>query len=63
MKTKVLHVRKHHVRRTTYQFKFDDKEVELCSSYKYLGLVINDTLNFQAKYVRKHVLFSESSAQ
>ena len=36
------------MRRTTYQFKFDDKEVELCNSYKYLGLVINETLNFQA---------------
>ena len=46
-KTKVMHVRRPSTRRSNFPFQFDGKVVEVCDSYRYLGVVVNDTLNFQ----------------
>ena len=52
-KTKVVHFRNKAAKRTIRGFRFDNQEVEIVCSYKYLCLVLDDYLNFEitAKYV------------
>ena len=46
-KTEVLHVRKPSVPQSKYQFKFGAKHIKYCKSYKYLGLQIDQHLDFE----------------
>ena len=47
LKTNVLHVRKLNSKRSEYTFKFEGEKVAYCDKYKYLGITINETLNFE----------------
>ena len=46
LKTEVMHVRQPLVPRTKFNFKFGQRKINLCQSYKYLGLTINQFLDF-----------------
>ena len=46
-KTEVMHVRKPSVSQTKFKFKFGAKVVKCCKTYKYLGLLINQHLDFE----------------
>ena len=45
-KTQVMHVRKHQTRRTNYAFHLGDSLLHVTKSYRYLGLDINEFVNF-----------------
>ena len=45
--TNILHVRKSQVHQTKFTFFFDKIPVPYCSSYKYLGVTINHTLDYK----------------
>ena len=45
-KTKVMHCRKQSVEATDYNFEVLGKNISLCSTYRYLGFEISDTVNF-----------------
>ncbi|CAG2187145.1 unnamed protein product [Mytilus edulis] len=45
-KTKVLHVRKATVARSEFVFKIGDKIVDYTSQYRYLGLTVSETLDY-----------------
>ena len=47
LKTNVMHVRKNHCQRSKFTFIFENKKVEYCDEYKYLGVTINENLNFE----------------
>ena len=47
LKTNVMHVRKFNSKRSEYAFKFEGEKVAYCDKYKYLGITINETLNFE----------------
>ena len=47
LKTNVLHVRNARKRQSCYMFLFDKQPVPYCRSYKYLGMNIDEHLNFQ----------------
>ena len=46
-KTSVLHVRRKSSIKRNFQLKLCQKSVELCSEYKYLGVMINKHLDYQ----------------
>ena len=46
-KTNIMHVRRPRFRQTNFVFKFGAKTVDFCSSYKYLGVTLNEYLNFE----------------
>ena len=46
LKTNVMHVKKQQCRRSGFNFIFEGKKVDYCENYKYLGIVINEHLNF-----------------
>ena len=46
LKTNVMHVRKAQAKRSDYSFLFEGRRVEYCERYKYLGITINEHLNF-----------------
>ena len=46
LKTEVMHVRQPLVQRSRYNFKFGQRKINFCQSYKYLGLTINQFLDF-----------------
>ena len=46
-KTEVMHVRKPSVPQSKFKFKFGAKVVNCCKTYKYLGLHINQHLDFE----------------
>ena len=46
-KTNVMHVRRPGRSRTKTRFMFGNCEVPFCEEYKYLGITIHETLNFQ----------------
>ena len=52
-KTKVMHFRPENIPRTDVKFKCGDISLECVSEYRYLGLVLNETLNYDitTKYV------------
>ena len=41
-----MHVRKKQAHRAQYDFKFENGSVEYCDKYKYLGVTINEHLDF-----------------
>ncbi len=45
-KTKVVHFRKPCLKKTTVSFYIDNEEVEVVNKYKYLGIVIDEHLNY-----------------
>ena len=47
LKTEILHVRKSSITCSKFQFKFGKREINYCQSYKYLGLYIDQFLNFE----------------
>ena len=52
-KTKVIHFRNQSVDKSAFQFKCGELNINYADSYKYLGLVLNEYLNYSvtAKYV------------
>ena len=42
-----MHIRKPRKRKTNFRFMFGDKPVNFCNDYKYLGITINEFLNFE----------------
>ena len=46
LKTEVMHVRPPLVQRSKFNFKFGQRKINFCQSYKYLGLTINQFLDF-----------------
>ena len=54
-KSKIVHFHRKSCPRSTQQFQCGNKAIEIVSSYKYLGLVLNEFLDFQitAKVVRQ----------
>ncbi|XP_053393694.1 uncharacterized protein LOC128555443 [Mercenaria mercenaria] len=52
-KTKVMHFRNNSVSRSDFVFKLNDTVVDYVEQYKYLGLMLNETLDYSkpAKYV------------
>ena len=52
-KTKVMHFRKSGVSCTKFDFKCGIKQIGICTNYKYLGLIIDEFLDFNvtAKFV------------
>ena len=47
LKTNILHVRKQLTPRSKYVFKMGNQKIDYCSEYKYLGLLIDQFLNFE----------------
>ena len=47
LKTEILHVRKSLVPCSKFQFKFGKRDIHNCQQYKYLGLYIDQFLNFE----------------
>jgi len=45
-KTKIMHFRKSSVERTTHQFTLGDKDVSYSENYRYLGMELNETLDY-----------------
>ena len=45
-KTKIVHFRSPHVSKTTYAFHLNDEKLEVVSCYKYLGLILDEYLNY-----------------
>lgn len=46
-KSKIMHMRPSRWRITEYQFKFGEKTLELVESYKYLGIYVDEHLNYK----------------
>ena len=53
LKTNIQHVRPKRVKESTYTFYLGGKLVEYCSSYKYLGVTIDEHMSFQTIANRK----------
>ena len=45
-KTKVVHFRKSNTDRTEFNFKLGNNDIEIRGNYKYLGVVLNEYLDF-----------------
>ena len=45
-KSKVMHFRKVRRKRSVYKFYFGDQEIEQVQEYKYLGIILNEHLNY-----------------
>ena len=45
-KTKIIHFRKKRVLRTEFEFHFGTSKLEICENYKYLGVVLNEFVDF-----------------
>ena len=46
-KTQIMHMRPPRYQRTQHSFKFGDKNLEIVQSYKYLGICINEHLEYK----------------
>ena len=47
LKTNIMHVRKMRVPRSNFNFIFENRAVEYCDKYKYLGVTLNEGLDFE----------------
>ncbi len=47
-KTKIVHYRTARKSRTKYDFKWNDQKIEISSGYKYLGVFLDEHLNFES---------------
>ena len=45
-KTKIVHLRKKSLPRTDFEFYFGNTKIEICENYKYLGVVLNEYVDF-----------------
>ena len=45
-KTKIMHFRKARQKRSCFQFRYGNHNIETVDKYKYLGVVLNENLNF-----------------
>ena len=45
-KTKVVHFRKKNIALTDFEFKLGDSILEICHKYKYIGVILNEVLDF-----------------
>ena len=45
-KTKVVHFRKKNIALTDFEFKLGDSILEICHKYKYIGVILNEFLDF-----------------
>ena len=45
-KTKIIHFRKKSVLRTEFEFYLGTSKLEICENYKYLGVVLNEFVDF-----------------
>jgi len=45
-KTKIVHFRQKQTPVSSFNFKIGDKSLEIVKQYKYLGVMINENLNF-----------------
>ena len=45
-KSKIVHFRRKNVTRTEFPFHFDENELEIIHRYKYLGIIIDEYLNY-----------------
>lgn len=46
-RTNIVHFRKKQTSRSEYNFIFDDKKIAYTSNYKYLGMLLNEHLDWQ----------------
>ena len=46
-KTKIVHFRPKFMRKTDFKFKYGETNIELVTSYRYLGVTLNEHLNKQ----------------
>ena len=46
-KTQIVHFRHSRMGRTSYQFKYGTEEIKVVPSYKYLGVILDEFLNFK----------------
>ena len=47
LKTNIMHVRKKQTPRGLFEFKLGNGRVDYCAEYKYLGVTVNENLNFE----------------
>ena len=47
LKTNIMHVRKKQIMRSRFNFTFENKTVDYCNQYKYLGVTLNELLEFE----------------
>ena len=47
LKTNIMHVRKQQIPRSLFNFKLENGNVDYCDKYKYLGVTLNEHLNFE----------------
>ena len=47
LKTNIMHIRKNQCRKSEFNFTFEGKSVVYCENYKYLGIIVNEHLNFE----------------
>ena len=47
LKTNIMHARKKQTPRALFEFKLGDGRVDYCATYKYLGVTVNEHLNFE----------------
>ena len=47
LKTNIMHVRKRQTMRSKFNFTFENKTVDYCNQYKYLGVTLNELLEFE----------------
>ena len=45
-KTKIVHFRKSNIKRTEFNFHLGDQQIDVCETYKYLGIVLNEHLDY-----------------
>ena len=45
-KTKIVHFRKSNIKRTEFNFHLGDQQINVCKTYKYLGIVLNEHLDY-----------------
>ena len=47
LKTNIMHVRKNRKKKTSFVFKLGNKVICHCKEYKYLGVTVNEHLDFE----------------
>ena len=47
LKTNIMHIRKKQCPQSEFEFRFEDKIVDYCSNYRYLGITVNQHLSFE----------------
>ena len=47
LKTNIMHVHKNRKPRSNFNFNFENKTVDYCEQYRYLGVTLNENLNFE----------------